>query len=192
MLLTRYSSTLHACLLVAVWISLLSSFGRLGAIEMPLELVHESINVPKSIDYARRLAFPLVAATDISVEVPPNLDDNFEFPTNGDDSVEHQETEENASTRPDVAQWLQLQQGHQHQPDYTLYQSPVQQKQKHTKHHHSNRQVHTSTTSPASSPLRRCSIEISSKIPGICQSMGSIGNACVSGDYIDVFNAECL
>lgn len=78
---------------------------------------------------------------------------------------------------------------HNHAQQTEKLQSP-------SKHHHSNRQVHSNSakmrTASGALPLRRCSIEISSKIPGICQTMGSIGKACVSGDYIDVFNGECL
>lgn len=39
--------------------------------------------------------------------------------------------------------------------------------------------------------LARCTIEITNKIVGICQTMGNFGNACVSGDYVDIFNESC-
>lgn len=39
--------------------------------------------------------------------------------------------------------------------------------------------------------VARCTIDITNKIAGICQLMGTFGNACVSGDYVDIFNESC-
>lgn len=39
---------------------------------------------------------------------------------------------------------------------------------------------------------RPCSIEMISRIPGKCENVGRIGSACVSGEYMDVFNTECM
>lgn len=207
-------------LLVIVLIQLFTSFGALNAIELPLELLHVDggVNIPKSMDYARRMAFPL-ASSDVDggagaggVEMPPNVEDNMDFINlnagNSNDNDEHDDIDDDLTAKAEMAKWLQMQmqQEHQHvalphhhfQKDPLNHRNPMQTNKQHTQHlnhHHSNRQIHhptTSATSSTVSPLRRCSIEISSKIPGICQSMGSIGNACVSGDYIDVFNAECL
>lgn len=169
----------------AILLQLLTSFGRLNALEMPLELVHDNLNIPKSGDYGRHIVFP--SQTDVPVEMPSNIEDDFEFTTKGIDSEDRDYTDEESAPRAAMPRWLELHQTtHQHQPEHISYHGPTQQppQHKHMKHHHSNRQSH-------SSHIRRCSIEISSKIPGICQSMGSVGNACISGDYIDMFNAKC-
>ncbi|XP_030387299.1 uncharacterized protein LOC115633924 [Scaptodrosophila lebanonensis] len=40
---------------------------------------------------------------------------------------------------------------------------------------------------------RSCSIEISSKIAGVCQPMSHIGvSACVSGEYMEVLHPDCM
>ena len=176
---------------------LFCSWGALHASELPLELLqdhhHVNVNGVKSMDYARRMAFPLASADDNDIELPPHVvEDNLDL--NVTPSL-HQEDEVNdaGSVGGGMPKWLQM----QLQADQ---QQQQQQQQQHTnnfagnlmakqsnKHQHQH-QHHVATNSP----LRRCSIEVTNKIPGICQAMGTIGNACVSGEYLDVFNADCF
>ncbi|XP_065362186.1 uncharacterized protein LOC135955756 [Calliphora vicina] len=191
-----------------VLIQLFCTFGTLNGFELPLELLQEGVNAAKSMDYARRMAFPL-SAGDNGVELPPTIEDSMDLnapngfgPAAMEDNDDDDDLDDAVvPMKSEMPKWLQMQlqpepQQHNNNNNYQQQQQQLlstmlpkhKQSNKHQHHHHhDSRQVHA-----ASSPLRRCSIEISSKIPGICQTMGSIGSACVSGDYIDVFNAECL
>ncbi|XP_037814335.1 uncharacterized protein LOC119605360 [Lucilia sericata] len=194
---------------IIVLIQLFSSFGITNGIELPLELLHEGVNgAAKSRDYTRRMTFPLVS-TDNGVELPPNVEDSnmdLNGPNGFSSSSALEDNDDLADDLPmksGMPQWLQMQlqetevQPHNNYHNQLLSSSSSQlpkhkqQSSSQHQHHHESHQLHSSTTAN-SSPLRRCSIDISSKIPGICQTMGSIGSACVSGDYIDVFNAACL
>ncbi|XP_013119193.1 uncharacterized protein LOC106096152 [Stomoxys calcitrans] len=174
-----------------VLLQLLTSFNRLSALEMPLELLHEGLNnIPKSMDYPRPIVYP--TQNEASVEMPPNVEEEFDVTTKGSGGEETDYSDEESNARMGIPKWMDQHGVHQHHPEHFNYHhGAIQQSQhKHAKHHHTHKAVHATPVSSA--PLRRCSIEVSSKIPGICQALGSIGNACVSGDYIDVFNAECL
>ncbi|KAL5290347.1 hypothetical protein ACFFRR_009970 [Megaselia abdita] len=37
-----------------------------------------------------------------------------------------------------------------------------------------------------------CNVEISTKIPGNCITVGQLGRACVAGDYLDLFSVDCM
>lgn len=37
-----------------------------------------------------------------------------------------------------------------------------------------------------------CNVEISTKIPGNCITVGQLGKACVAGDYLDLFSVDCM
>lgn len=37
-----------------------------------------------------------------------------------------------------------------------------------------------------------CHVEISTKIPGNCITVGQLGRACVAGDYLDLFSVDCM
>ncbi|XP_023306223.2 uncharacterized protein LOC111687964 [Lucilia cuprina] len=194
---------------IIVLIQLFSSFGITNGNELPLELLHEGVNgAAKSRDFTRRMTFPLMSS-DNGVELPPNVEDS-NMDLNGPNGFGSSTLEDNDDLAADLPiksgmpQWLQMQlqeaevQPHNNYLNQHLSSSSSSQLPKHKQqsssqhqHHHESHQLHSSTNAN-SSPLRRCSIEISSKIPGICQTMGSIGSACVSGDYIDVFNAACL
>ncbi|XP_061396256.1 uncharacterized protein LOC133331882 [Musca vetustissima] len=157
----------------ALLLHLISSFSHLNALEMPLDLVHETV---KPSDYSRHLLFP--SHSDGVVEVPPTVEDEYGFVHRGSSAEEKEYSEDEPSAKGVKPSWIEVHMA-QHEP-----------KQKHPKHNHAHRQIHAHGTVPS---IRRCSIEISSKIPGICQSMAYVnGNVCVSGDYIDAFNAECM
>lgn len=174
--------------LIMVSIHLFSSFRELNGIELPLELLHGGVADGKSMEFARRINFPLANA-DNGVELPPNAEE-LNIPSSEDN--------DRLEDKTGMPKWLQMQiqpQPEIHQRANYHHHSNMLPKHTQTGQHHSvGRQAHSSvaSSSAGASPLRRCSIEISSKIPGVCQPMGSIGTACVSGDYIDVFNAECL
>lgn len=44
-----------------------------------------------------------------------------------------------------------------------------------------------STTAPTF-----CNVEIATKIPGNCITVGQLGRACVAGDYLDLFSIDCM
>ncbi|XP_054735216.1 uncharacterized protein LOC129242545 [Anastrepha obliqua] len=74
---------------------------------------------------------------------------------------------------------------------------PYQQQKPHQKHTHHMSGDTTSTNSatpasPAAEPQRNCAIVISTKLTGVCQAMAPIGTACVAGDYMDVYNQDCM
>lgn len=157
----------------AVLLQLITAFSHLSALEMPLELMHEN---SKPMDYSRHLLFP--SHSDSVVEIPPSIEDEYGFIPKVSSGEEKEYAEDESNAKGVAPNWIEAHMA-QHEP-----------KHKHPKHSHSHRQGHAPGSTPS---IRRCSIEISSKIPGICQSMAYVnGNACVSGDYIDVFNAECM
>lgn len=182
--LTNVFSATTSSSFIIVLMAFFATFESLQGIELPLELLHhEAVNGGgKSMDFARRMAFPLTATNDNGVEMPPSIEDNMDLNDSGEDIMD------NGNGMP---KWLQMQ----------IQQQPEQQQQHNNYHHQhlssskhkpSSFKHHSSASLASASPLKRCNIEISQKIPGICQVMGSIGTACVSGDYIDVFNAQCL
>lgn len=175
--------------IIIVLTQLFCSWATLHASELPLELLQDhrvNVNGVKSMDYARRMAFPLASADDNDIELPPHVEDNFDL--NSSPSLQQDDETIDAlggGGGSGMPKWLQMQlqadQQHQHSNNHAGN-LMVKQSNKHQHQHH----VATA------SPLRRCSIEVTNKIPGICQSMGTIGNACVSGEYLDVFNADCF
>lgn len=54
------------------------------------------------------------------------------------------------------------------------------------KHAHAHGSGHASTRGQSS-----CTIEITSKVPGICEPMGmGVGSACISGEFMEVYSAS--
>ncbi|XP_075161300.1 uncharacterized protein LOC142234105 [Haematobia irritans] len=178
------SSMASAMYRILVAAQLLTSFSRLSALEVPLEFLTEGISIPKSMENTRHMGFPSQA--DVSVEIPPIEEDDSTTKTTGNEEIDYSQSQEDSNPRIDVPKWTDPHLVHHHNHHYTEHDhhhNPIFLQPKHPEHFHTHKPPST---------LRHCSIEISSKIPGICQAMGSIGIACVSGDYIDVFNAECL
>ncbi|XP_017485433.1 PREDICTED: uncharacterized protein LOC108373998 [Rhagoletis zephyria] len=141
------------------------------------------------------------------------LNDEMELPPLDADSMEHADLMERAidykQQQPSPSSmWLQQPHNSGKGGDSKMASStflkmhqPINQQKQHQKHHlsgdiaanaNSDTLVPPPPPLPVAEPQRHCAIEISTKLTGVCQAMAPIGSACVAGDYMDVYNQDCL
>uniref|UniRef100_A0A1A9WAA3 Uncharacterized protein n=1 Tax=Glossina brevipalpis TaxID=37001 RepID=A0A1A9WAA3_9MUSC len=170
----------HGVLLIIAAYMLHNSF--VTAVVMPYEVLNNNVNALKPKDYNHHK--PLSLSMDVNV--PTSTDEAFTVvPSNNYNRY---------GAKTEIPSLQYMAENQRHKVSYRRSQRQQQQQhhqqQQQEQKHKSSRNYHSNKASGTT--LKRCSIEVISKMLGFCQPVGAIGNACISGDYIDVFNAKQL